>query len=174
MARPRVAVYIATSLDGCIARADGSLDWLERVQAAGEDNGYGAFMDAVDALVLGRTTWDTVVGFGEWPYAAKRVVVLTHRPLDAAHGEAAHAGALLPLLERLGAEGVRRVYLDGGVAIRQGLAEGVVDELTLSVVPVLLGGGIGLFGPGLPPLDLRWVEARRFPSGLVQSRYERA
>ena len=173
MARPRVAVYIATSVDGFIAREDGSLDWLERVQAAGEDYGYGAFMDAVGALVLGRATWDTVVGFGEWPYAGKRVVVLTHRPLDASHGEEVHAGALAPLLDRLGAEGVGRVYLDGGVAIRHGLAEGLVDELTLSVVPVVLGGGRALFGPGLPTLDLRCVEARRFPSGLVQSRYER-
>jgi dihydrofolate reductase len=174
MPRPIVSVYIATSVDGYIARDDGSLDWLERVQSAGEDYGYGAFMDSVDALVFGRSTWDTVVGFGEWPYGGKRVVVLTHRPLDAAHGEAVHAGPLAPLLEGLGAEGVRRVYLDGGATIRQGLAEGLVDELTLSVVPVLLGGGRALFGPGLPSLDLRCVGAQSFPSGLVQSRYVRA
>ena len=142
MARPRVAVYIATSVDGFIAREDGSHDWLERVQAAGEDYGYGAFMDAVGALVLGRATWDTVVGFGEWPYAGKRVVVLTHRPLDASHGEEVHAGALAPLLDRLGAEGVGRVYLDvdGRRVAPEGCAEATapwceVDGVRLSLPP---------------------------------------
>jgi dihydrofolate reductase len=175
MTRPLVAVYIAVSLDHYIARDDGSLDWLARVQGdGGEDYGYAAFMASVDALVLGRSTWDTVLGFDAWPYEAKRVVVLTHRALSATHGEETHAGALAPLFERLGAEGVTRVYLDGGAAIRQALAEGLVDELTLSVVPVLLGAGRPLFARGLPELSMRLVEAKGYPSGLAQLRYVRA
>lgn len=171
--RPRVTVYIATSLDQYIARPDGSLDWLESVQVEGEDYGYAAFMAAVDCLVMGRSTWNVVAGFEPWPYAGKRLVVLTHRPLEASHAEETHAGPLGPLLDRLGASGVRHVYLDGGQTITAGLREGVVDEMILSVLPCLLGAGIPLFGDGMPQTGWTLVETRGYPSGLVQTRYAR-
>ncbi len=174
MKRPHVAVFIATSVDQFIARDDGSIDWLARVQRdPAEDFGYAAFMASVDALVVGRATYDTVLGFDAWPYEGKRVVVLTHRPVTATHGEETHHGALAPLFEKLGAEGVKRVYIDGGETIREGLAEGLIDELTLSLVPVLLGSGRPLFVRGLPETDLRLIDAKSFPSGLVQLRYAR-
>ncbi len=173
-ARPRVSVYVAVSLDGQMARADGGLDWLDRMQVAGEDYGYAEFYASVDALVVGRRTYDAVLAFPAWPFDGKRVIVLTHRPLDALHGEQRHAGALAPLLRRLATDGVRHVYLDGGLAVRTGLAEGVVDELTLSVVPALLGDGRPLFGPGTPPSDWTLVRSRAYASGLVQSTYRRA
>ncbi len=171
--RPHVSVYLAISLDQFIARPDGSLDWLERVQDAGEDYGYPAFMATVDALLLGRATYDTVLGFGEWPYSGKRVGVLTHRPLTPRFGEESFSGALAPILDDLGREGVRRVYLDGGVLVRQGLAEGVVDHLTLSMVPVILGRGRPLFGSQVPESDWKLESVESFPSGLVRVRYRR-
>jgi dihydrofolate reductase len=169
--RPRVSVYIAISLDGCIARADGSLDWLDPMQQAGEDYGYAGFMAGIDTLIVGRNTYDVVRGFAEWPFAGKRVVVLTHRPLIARHGETAHAGALAPMLADLQAAGVRHVYLDGGQAIRQGLAERCVDAITLSVAPTVLGAGRPLFGADVPASDWTLVATRAFDSGLVQLRY---
>lgn len=168
MKRPVVSVFIATSLDGFIAREDGTIDWLDCVSAPGEDYGFQAFFDGVDTLVMGRKTYDTVLGFPDWPFAGKRVVVLTHRALAPRHGERAHAGALAPLLAALHAEGAKRVYLDGGQAIRQGLAENVVDDMTLSTVPVLLGRGRPLFAAEVPASTWDLVDSRAYASGLVR------
>lgn len=107
MVRPRVSVYFAVSLDGCIARADGVLDWLEPMQVRGEDYGYAEFLADIDALVVGRATYDTALTFDPWPYAGRRVAVLTHRPLASRHAVTAHEGALAPVLGALAAEGVR-------------------------------------------------------------------
>jgi dihydrofolate reductase len=165
------------SLDGYIARADGSLDWLSVVEREGEDYGYRAFVDGIDTLVMGRKTYDTVLGFDEWPFAGKRCIVLTHaRPTSPRADEEFASGAPAALLEQLGGQGVRRVYVDGGAVIRQFLAAGLVDDLTLSVIPVILGGGIRLFDAdprgGASAAVLRLTSARNFESGLVQLRYE--
>ncbi len=173
MQRPICSVFIATSVDGCIARPDGRIDFLDGVQLEGEDYGFAAFYASVDALVMGRGTWDVVNAFPEWPYEGKRVVVLTDRPAEPRRGETIASGGVVSLLERLHAEGVRRVYVDGGVVIRQFLAAGVVDDLVLSVIPVILGDGVRLFGAGVPELSLTLVESRSWPTGLVQLRYQR-
>ncbi len=172
--QPQVSVFLGISLDGFIAREDGGLDWLDMVQTdPPEDTGYDALMASVDTLVIGRRTYDTVLGFGEWPYPGKRVVVLTRRALEPQHGETAYAGPLPHLLGDLGTQGCRHVYLDGGEAVRQGLDAGLVSKLTLSWVPVILGSGRALFGPPLG--ESRWVctGSRAFPSGLVQASYRR-
>jgi dihydrofolate reductase len=166
------AVFIATSLDGFIARADGGLDWLDPFH--GEEHGYAAFFAGVDALVIGRGTYDTVLGFPEWPYGGKRVIVFTSRPGAPRHGEELWSGEPSALAERLDREGVRRAYLDGGALIRSFLREGLVDELTINVIPLVLGSGIPLFASGLPETPLRFVESRSYPSGLVQMKYRRA
>ncbi len=168
----RFAVFIATSLDGFIARADGRIDFLDRYH--GEDHGYGAFFAGVDAVVIGRGTYDTVVGFPEWPYGDKRLIVFTNRAADPRHGEELWSGPPRALAERLDREGVRRVYLDGGALIRSFLREGLVDELTIDVIPIVLGSGRPLFASGLPEIQLRHFESKSFPSGLVQIRYQRA
>lgn len=173
MARPQISVYIATSLDGYIARPDNGLDWLETVNAAGEDHGYDAFMASVDCVVLGRETFEVLLLMNAWPFEGKRVVICTHRPIGQRHGEQTHAGPLGPLFDRLGAEGVRRVYLDGGATIRGALADGLVDDLTISTVPVLLGSGRPLFGGTVVPERWRLATSRAFPSGLVQSTWVR-
>jgi dihydrofolate reductase len=168
-ARPRCSVYIASSLDGFIARPDGGLDWLSSFEQSGEDYGYKAFFGSVDALVIGRKTYDVVLGFEKWPYEDKRCIVVTHVPPSAKHGETFHSGPPDALLDRLGAEGVRRVYVDGGVLIRSFLDADLVDDITLSVIPVLLGEGIPLFG-GVER-RLKFASSRSFPSGLVQLCY---
>jgi len=166
----RFAVFIAVSLDGFIARPDGGIEWLRPFE--GEDHGYEAFFARVDALVIGRGTYDTVLGFPSWPYGRKRVIVCTGRPANPAHGEELWSGPPRALAEGLDREGVRRVYLDGGALIRSFLRDGLpVDELTINVVPLILGAGRPLFATGLPELPLRLLEAKSYPSGLVQLRY---
>ena len=172
MDRPRWSVFIAASLDGFIARRDGGIDWLSIVETPGEDYGYARFFAAVDALILGRGTYDTVRGFGAWPYGDKRCVVLAHDPPAAQHGETFHAGPPAPLLKRLHGDGVRRVYVDGGVVIRQFLREGLIDDITLSIIPVILGDGIRLFDGGGPERRLRLQASQAFASGLVRLTYD--
>ncbi len=169
--RPRCSVFIATSLDGCIARSDGRIDWLSAVQIEGEDYGYQAFFDSVDALVMGRRTYDTVLGFEAWPYRGKRCVVLTHRPPKSRHGEEFFEGGPAALVERLGREGARRIYVDGGEVIAQFFEAGLIDDLTLSLVPVVLGGGRRLFSGREPERKLILEECRSWPTGLAQLRY---
>lgn len=167
----RTCVFAGTSLDGFIAAPDGSLDFLKPFESG--DNGYFAFMDTIDALVIGRETYDTVLAFPEWPYEGKRVVVLTHRPLTPKRGETTHSGALKPLFDRLAAEGVKRIYLDGGVAVRHGLDEDLVDELTLSMVPRTLGAGRPLLGGAASLKAWKLASSRTLGNGVVQSKWER-
>jgi len=179
MSRPLVKVNLATSLDGFVARLDGSLDWLPQPGDVpeGEDFGFAAFLASVDRLVLGRTTFETVLGFGEWPYGELCTEVLTSRPLaiperlagrvSAAGGEPEH------LVERWTKEGVRSVYLDGGEAVRRFLAKGLVDELTLTRVPVLLGTGRSLFPEEVASVRWEHLETDVLIGRMVRSRYRK-
>jgi dihydrofolate reductase len=172
MDRPLVSAFLGLSLDGFVAGEGGAMAWLEAYATdPPEATGYAELLSSVDALVLGRGTYDAMLGFDPWPFPGRRVIVLSHRPLRPGHGEERFDGPLGTLLERLAVEGCRHVYLDGPGAVRQGLAAGMVDRLTLSFAPVILGKGIPLFGKELPPLTLRLEGARSLPSGLVQARY---
>lgn len=168
MPRPHCAVFIATSIDGFIARGDGSLDWLDLVQRQGEDYGYQRFFDSADALVLGRSTYEFVRSIGQWPYGDKRCVVLTHRRFQPIADETFFAGTPKALLARLQRQRVKRVYVDGGAVISQFLAARLIDELTISTVPVTLGHGVRLFQGGAEQrFDV--VRSKPYPSGLVQT-----
>lgn len=176
--RPRCSVFIACSLDGYIADAGGGIGWLEdfnRRVPAGEDCGYGAFFAGIDGLVMGRNTYETARAFTAWPYGETPVFVLTHRPLATPTAPAARvepcAATAAALVNRLGAAGFKHLYIDGGDVIRQFLAAGLIDTLTLSRVPVLLGGGRPLFGALAAPLPLELLDSRQYPGGLVQQRY---
>jgi dihydrofolate reductase len=171
MTRPRCSVFIATSLDGYIARPDGGIDWLSIVEMPGEDYGYQEFFDSVDVLVLGRKSYDVVLGFPEWYYPGKRCIVLTHRPAESRHGEEFYSGDVEALVRQLGESGVRRIYVDGGEVIQQFLKAGLIDDMTLSVIPILLGSGIRLFAGGEPEQRLSLESSRSWPSGLAQLRY---
>lgn len=173
------AAFIATSLDGCIARADGALDWLPQgdPDATDDDHGYAAFVADRDVLVMGRATYDTVVGFDVgWPYELP-VVVLTHRPLtDPPPGAdvATASGPVGEVVAALGRQGRTSAYVDGGAVIQQFLAADLLDQLTITVVPVVLGDGIRLFGD--VPADRRFVAGtpRLVAGGLVQTTWTRA
>ncbi|NUP11082.1 MAG: dihydrofolate reductase [Polyangiaceae bacterium] len=172
MARPQTSGYIAASLDGFIARVDGAIDWLAIVACEGEDYGFKAFYDTVDTLVMGRKTYETALGFDAWPYAGKRCVVVTSDTARTArHGEEFFAGELAALFDRLGAEGSKRVYIDGGAVIAQALKAGLVDDITLSIIPILLGEGTALAPKIGADVHLELVEHRAFESGLVQLKY---
>lgn len=169
----KASVFIATSLDGFIARPDGGLDWLPTDDV--EDHGYNAFIASVDALVMGRNTFDTVLGFGGWHYGKKPVFVLTTRPLNAPLPAEAvietMAGSPEEIVAQLAARGCRHVYLDGGITIQRFLRAGLVQRLIITRVPVLIGAGIPLFGLLPHDITLQHVDTREFASGLVQSEY---
>jgi dihydrofolate reductase len=171
LARPRFSVFIAASLDGYIARSDGRIDWLADFEAAGEDHGYRDFFAAIDTVVVGRNTYETVLGFSEWPYQGKRCIVLAHRPPPPRFDETFFAGAPAALSDQLARDGARRVYVDGGEVIGQFLVARLIDDLTVSVIPIVLGGGRRLFAGGAPERRLVLEACRAWPSGLSQLRY---
>jgi dihydrofolate reductase len=171
MPRPRCSVFIATSLDGFIARPNGGIDWLAIVERPGEDYGFKSFFDSIDTLVMGRKTYETALSFDTWPYAGKRCVVLTHATPTSRHGEQFYAGDLAALVDRLGAEGSKRVYVDGGAVIAQFLASKLIDDVTVSLIPILLGDGAPLAPKIGADVRLELVEHRAFESGLVQLTY---
>ncbi len=169
-------VYIATSLDGFIARENGGLDWLHAVESApgGEDYGYRAFMETVDAIVMGRNTYDKVQTFDKWPYD-KPAVVLTNRPLAIPAALAgsieATAGPPGDILARLSARGMQHAYVDGGKTVQDFLEAGLIQRLIITRIPVIIGRGIPLFGPVSRDIPLSHIETRQYPNGLIQSDY---
>lgn len=154
--------HIAVSLDGMIARPDGSFDWLEGYPP--EDFGFEAFMAEVDAILMGRATYDAVRAMGEWPYPGKPTTVVTSRALeDPPPGVEARPGPLEAVAAGIEARGPRRVWVEGGGQLLRGMiATGRLDLLEVAVIPVVLGQGIPLFPPGTPEtrLALRHCEAR--------------
>ena len=165
------SVFIATSLDGYIARADGSIDYLSIVERAGEHYGYRAFIDSIDTLIIGRSTYELALTFEPWPYAGKRCIVLSHAAREAKHGEEFFAGEPRELVQRLDHDGARRAYIDGGAVIQQFLAARLIDDLTVSVIPILLGQGIRLFADTQGDIPLELAGTERYESGLVQLTY---
>ena len=170
------SVYIATSLDGFIARANGDLDWLPSPEGpAGEDYGYAAFMKTVDVIVMGRGTYEKVMTFGNWPYETP-VVVLSSRnlalPAHVAASIETMSGPPAEIVARLESRGLQHAYVDGGATIQRFLEAGLIRRLIITRVPVLIGSGIPLFGPLTRDSQLRHVETRVFANGLVQSEYE--
>jgi dihydrofolate reductase len=174
----KATVFIATSLDGFIAREDGGIDWLPTGEVTGEpeDYGYHTFIETVDALVMGRNTYELVRTFGEWPYGDMPVVVLSTRgvdiPPEIARTVETMRGSPTEIVERLAERGTGHLYVDGGNTIQRFLADGLIQRMIITRVPVLLGKGIPLFGPVPRDIALRHVRTHGYPSGLVQSEYE--
>jgi dihydrofolate reductase len=164
-------VFIATSLDGFIARANGDLDWLP--SGGGEPHGYDEFMATVDALVIGRKTFETVLTFDQWPYGDKPVFVLSTHALPSAPVGAIverMSGPPAEIVSQLGARGIRHVYVDGGVTIQRFLQAGLIQRLIITRIPIILGTGIPLFGPVGRDIRLDHVATREYPS-FVQTEY---
>ena len=173
----KASVYIATSLDGFIARENGNLDWLPNgnSEAGGEDYGYQEFMTTIDILVMGRNTFEKVMTFGEWPYQEKPVIVLSHGSVEIPQCLTQTVEVLFcsprDLMERLAQRRMQHAYIDGGKTIQGFLREGLIDEIIITRVPILLGKGLRLFGPLEQDIRLRHQGTRAYPNGLVQSRY---
>jgi dihydrofolate reductase len=169
----KASVFIATSLDGFIARANGDLDWLP--PGGGEEHGYEAFIATVDALVIGRKTYETVLGFKEWFYKEKPVFVLSSRPLAPAPAGARveHlSGNPVDIVATLEARSFKHLYVDGGQTVQQFLAAGLITRIVITRVPVVIGVGISLFGPVPHDIPVKHVSTRQLSGGLVQSEYE--
>jgi dihydrofolate reductase len=169
-----VSVFVGTSVDGFIARRNDELDFLP--EGGGEPHGYTEFIAGIDAIVMGRRTFEKVLTMGPWAYGEKRVVVLSSRPVDlsAASGGVVEqmGGTPAEIVSQLAATGAHNLYVDGGATIQGFLRAGLVDRLVITRVPVLIGDGIPLFGSLPHDLRLRHVATRHYPSGLVQSEYE--
>ena len=172
----KASVFIAVSLDGFIARANGDVDWLDDLAPIEEDHGFDEFFKSVDYLVIGRNSFDKVLSFGTWPYGTRPVIVLTTRPLDIldelADSVEVMCGCPEEICEELSGRGAQHLYVDGGLTIQAFLNAGLIDQLITSRIPILLGGGIPLFGPLQREIKLSLVETKSFANGIVQSEYE--
>jgi len=169
----KTTVFVGASLDGYIARPDHGLDFLGG-DAPPPDSGFDAFFASVDALLVGRNTYDVVLGLPFWPYGAKPVFVRTRRPL----GQAPEGAVVEPisgepaeLLTALAARGCEHVYVDGGVTIQEFLRAGLIDRLVITWLPVLIGSGIPLFGDLAADVRLELASARTLEGGALQAEY---
>jgi dihydrofolate reductase len=168
----KASVFVGASVDGFIARVNGDLDFLDH--GGGEPHGYEEFMATVDALVIGRNTFETVLNFGTWPYGEMPVFVLSTRtlaPVPLGAVVERMSGEPAEILSSLEARGIRHVYVDGGITIQRFLRAGLIQRLIITRVPVLIGEGVPLFGPIERDIVLRHVGTRQFAGGLVQSEY---
>ena len=170
----KTILYIAASLDGYIARTDGSVDWLPAPVIGGEDYGYAAFLETVDTLVMGRKSYDQMLTFGPWPYGGRRCVVFsgTRGGQRDAHAEFVDGDIAACVRELKTESGDGGIWLFGGAEVAAAcLAGDVVDEIILTTVPLLLGDGIRLFPETTWMTRLRLEDVRSFSDGLVQQRY---
>lgn len=178
----KVSVYIATTVDGFIARPNGELDWLPGSdgivdpEIGNEDFGYKAFMDSVDVLVMGRNTYELVISSGQWPYGDTEVIVLSHslKTLSDIVPTSVQLKSCTPheLYKKLEESGFRHMYIDGGKTIQGFLRADLVNEITITKVPVLIGEGIPLFSTLTNDIKLSHLKTIFYKNGFVQSKYE--
>ncbi|PKO00897.1 MAG: deaminase [Chloroflexi bacterium HGW-Chloroflexi-4] len=173
----KCSVFIATSLDGFIARPDGDFTWLDTSapHIEGEDYGFAEFYSSIDGLVMGRKTYETALGFPEWPYAGKRLVVLSNSsiliPPHLAKDVEQMSASPHEVVRQLELTGASHLYVDGGLTIQGFLSVGLINEITMTTIPILLGSGIPLFGPLERDILLQIISSRSYPNGFVQTKY---
>ncbi|MFN6563499.1 MAG: dihydrofolate reductase family protein [Nostoc sp. ChiSLP01] len=171
----KVTLYIATSLDGYIARNNGGIDWLSIVETQEEDYGYAAFYHSIDAIVLGSKTYELGLSFEQWPYPDKKSFVFTQRNLKCDREDVVFVSdTVTHALENIKTEGFKNIWLVGGGAlINSFLSHSLIDEYIISIIPIILGDGIRLFPPPTPEEKLEFINSKQYPSGLIQLRYRR-
>jgi dihydrofolate reductase len=170
-------IYIATSLDGFIAASDGSIDWLYEIPNPQQsDYGYAEFISGIDAIVMGRNTFDKILTFGEWVYD-KPVFVLSNSlkqiPEEIADKAEIINGDIKNLVEKLNRQGYQHLYVDGGGAIQSFLKEDLIDEMIITRIPILLGSGFPLFDRFNKRLQFRHQKTEIYNNTLVKSHYIR-
>ena len=171
----QLILYIACSLDGFIARPDGSIDWLKKYEGKEEDYGYPEFMKKVDCVIMGSKTYEQCLEFEGWPDNKKlKTIVLTKRNLRKVLGAniSFHAGTLDELMKQVKKESKKNVWIVGGGEVVQSfLKEGLIDEMIISIIPIHLGEGISLFGNAGEEIDLELIKSKSYKSGIVQLEY---
>ncbi len=172
---PEIVYYVATSLDGYIATNDGRVDWLERFGGGGEDHGASDLYSAVDALLMGRDTYEFALQLGHWPSPDKPAWVFSHHDLRLLHPSITlTSDSPAEVVKLLRARGIQRAWLMGGGQLATSFRiAGLISRFILSICPVMLGSGIPVFAPSVAKEDsLRLIEAKPFASGIIQLTYE--
>ncbi len=168
-----VSVFVGMSVDGFLARKNGTFDFLD--EGGSEPHGYDEFIKTVDAHVIGRNTYEVVLGFDGWAYGKKRVVVLSSKPLDLSVVQEGNveqmSGEPKDIVARLAETGAKHLYVDGGITVQRFLRAGLIDRLTISRVPMLIGEGIPLFGSLAADVRLNHIATTSYKGGLVKSEY---
>lgn len=174
----KVSVFIATSLDGYISRKDGNIDWLmdaNSLAPQGEDCGYKEFIETVDVLIMGRNTYEKVLSFDDWPYGDLQVVVLASKevpiPDKLKNTVSVRSEKPSTLLRILSKDKPKHFYVDGGLTIQSFFKEGLIDEITITTIPVLIGEGRALFGELEKDISLKHINGKIYDFGFVQNRY---
>lgn len=172
----KVILYIATSLDGYIAKPNDDLSFLSIVQQDGEDYGYADFVESVDTVILGRKTYDWVMTqVPEFPHVDKNSFIITRTARPSIGKTNFYTGKLKDLISRLKTEQGKNIFIDGGAEIvNELLKENLIDEFIISIIPILVGDGIKLFKDGRPELKLELLSTKQFDKGLTQLHYKRA
>jgi len=170
----KVILYIASSLDGYIAKPNDDLSFLSRIQKDGQDYGYAEFIENVDTVILGRKTYDWIMKqVKEFPHAQLDSYIITRTPKQDIGKIKFYTGNLKELVLRLKQEKGKNIFIDGGAEIvNELLKEKLINKFYLSIVPILLGDGIRLFKNGLPEQNLRLISSKQFETGLIQLQYE--
>lgn len=172
------SIYIATSLDGYIARSNGELDWLPGASGTepGDDCGFSEFLKSVDCIIMGRNTYDKVISFGRWPYGRTQVMVLTNRPIEIPEKLSeyvrSYSGTPEQIVPMLADKEFEHAYIDGGNVVQQFLKARLIDEMIITTAPVIIGSGISLFGAFEEDINWTLLGSRAHRGGLVQSRYK--
>lgn len=173
----KLSLFIATSLDGYIAKHNDDLSFLKLVEKEGEDYGYQEFTDTIDTLIIGRRTYDYVVktiGSSHYDNGNRDVYIITRTERPSAGRTTFYTGSLIELVKRLKSEKGKNIYCDGGAeVINELLKYDLIDEFIISIVPILLGNGTRLFKDGRPEQMLELVNTKTFETGLTQLHYKR-
>lgn len=170
-------IFMAMSLDGFVARENHGLDWLLKQKTEGEDHGHEAFMETVDGLVVGSGSFRTMLTFDTWPYD-KPVIVLSRTlkpddiPKELRGNVRIRDQSPNEIMETLSDEGWKRAYIDGGKIVQSFMRAGLIADMTVTLVPILIGAGKRMFGPLNADVDLQLLQSRSFPSGLITSKYK--
>lgn len=173
----KLSLFIATSLDGYIAKPNDDLSFLKLVEKEGEDYGYTEFTNTIDTLIIGRKTYDYVlkeIGASHYDNGQRDVYVITRNERPQVGRTSFYTGNLAKLVERLKSEEGKNIYCDGGAeVINELLKHDLVDEFIISIIPVLLGDGVRLFKDGRPEQTLEFITVKTFETGLTQLHYKR-
>lgn len=171
----KVILYIAMSLNGFIAKPDGDISFLSEVEQKGEDYGYSTFTESVDTVILGRKTYEKILSMGiDNPYGEREVYILTRNPHPGTDKLTFYSGSLPQLISALKSKPGKNIHCDGGAeTVQRLLQDDLIDEFTISIIPILLGDGIRLFNKRFHEQKLQLVKSKSFEKGLVQLHYIR-